>query len=432
MEILLKAELCIDFCGVRLKNPFLLSASPATSNAQRIRLAAKKGWAGAVTTTVWSRPPKSKRIKHPRPNYWISSGEHAETRSFFAFQNTGSSLENESWIKREMKAIRRVGLPIIGSIMGSKLDDWPRLAKMMEEAGADILELNVSCPYLKSSAKQPCGPMDSLVRFQVGQDPELTQSIVAETRKACRIPVTVKLPGGIAPSNLTDVAKAVEKAGADAISVTNTILGLLGIDIESGIPIPFLMDKRGQPKALFSGISGPAIRPISLRCVAQIAACTKVQVAGVGGITDWRSATEFLMAGATCVQCATGPLIYGYDIVKAMTKGLQVFMERKGFESIDDFRGSSLKYFSTFEALDLDPAVKAIIDDKRCNICGRCIVACNTGGNYAIIACEPRILNAKAQAKSMYIRSEKCVGCGLCLAICPKRAISLKTPHGHD
>jgi dihydropyrimidine dehydrogenase (NAD+) subunit PreA len=423
----MSTDMGIDFCGERFRNPFLLAASPATGNSERIKKAAKAGWGGVVTTTVWARPGKSRTTRHPRPNFWIrgSMSHNTDYRQMFAFQNIGSSLENERWIRKEMKHLKEVQIPVIGSIMGSTPDDWPKLAHMMESEGANMLEVNVSCPYLESSYGTVGVQQHRTVQRLIGQDPQLTRQIVKLTKEGCNIPIIVKLPGGITPSTLSEVATAAESAGADAISVTNTILGLLGIDVETGIPIASLENKQGRPEAIFSGISGPAVGPIALRCVAQISTCVKVPVSGIGGVTNWKSAVEFLMAGAKTVQCATAPLLFGYEIVRNMIAGLQSFMKRKGYASIEDFRGISLKYLGYFRNLEREPRLKAIVDGAKCIACAKCIVACGTGGNSAIKMESMGHAKRRTQVKTVKIMREKCYGCGLCLSVCPKGAISL-------
>ncbi len=423
----MSANMGIDFCGVKFSNPFLLAASPATGNSERIKKAEKAGWAGVVTTTVWTRPEKSRTTRHPRPNFWIrgNMSHNTDYRQMFAFQNIGSSLENERWIRKEMKRLKECRIPVIGSIMGSTSDDWPKLAHMMESGGANMLEVNVSCPYLESSHSGVDDQQNRTVQRLIGQDPQLTRQVVKLTKEGCDIPVIVKLPGGITPSTLSEVATAAESSGADAISVTNTVLGLLGIDVETGIPIASLENKQGRPEAIFSGISGPAVGPIALRCVAQISACVKLPVSGIGGVTNWKSAVEFLMAGAKTVQCATAPLLFGYGIVRNMIAGLQSFMKRKGYASIEDFRGMSLKYLGYFKNLKLEPRLKASVDGTKCIACAKCTIACGTGGNSAIKIESTDSTNRRTQVKTIKIMREKCYGCGLCLSVCPKGAISL-------
>lgn len=402
-------DLNVEFCGITFRNPFILASAPPTLDAKRIHKAAKAGWAGAVTKSVW--PERVMADKMPRPNYFIANETPFVRRppTMFAFQNIEHIL-GERWITREMRAAKRTGIPIIGSISGFEPDDWGRLAQMMEEAGADMLELNISCPYI--------GPKRSQyglgVEILIGEDPQATAEVVRIVKEACSVPVMAKLPSSVTPSVFTDVAMAAVKAGADALSATNTVLGIIGIDVETGIPLAAVENKQGNPQSILGGISGPALRPIALRCVAQLATSVKVPISGVGGIVDWKSAVEFVMLGAKTVQCGTGPMVYGYGIIKKMIKGLQDFMERRGYKAIEDFRGKSLRFFGPFDNLKLEQPVKAVIDEGKCINCGFCAVACNAGGAGAI-----KIEGA------ITIDKKLCKGCGLCATVCPTAAIRL-------
>jgi dihydropyrimidine dehydrogenase (NAD+) subunit PreA len=245
----------------------------------------------------------------------------------------------------------------------------------------------------------------------IGQDPGLTREVVKLTKEGCNIPIMVKLPGSVTPSTLNEVATAGEKAGADAIYVTNTILGLLGIDIETGIPTPFLENTQGNPETIFSGISAPAIVPIALRCGAQICACVGIPVSGIGEVTDWKSAMEFVMVGARTLQCATAPLLFGYNIVWDILSKLQVFMKRQEYASIEDFRGVSLKYLGNFSNLKQEPQLKASLEPEKCTVYSRCITACDAGGSSAIKIDNKGYANVKTHLKAIKVLEEQCCGC---------------------
>ena len=307
-------DLSVDFCGIRFKNPFLLSSAEPTMTASQIQRAAKAGWAGAVVKTIgpsgW--PGGFEGYKHPRPSFFVTSETSCiEKNSIFAFQNVCNidMLGKTKWVKSELKAAKESNIPIIVSITAAEPDEWSEMARIMEEAGADMIEMNVSCPYTITELG---------MGMEVGQDPKRLREAIRAVKDGCSLPVMVKLSPNVTPSILTELAKTAEVSGADAISATNTVLGIVGVDIETGIPIPSVEDKGGRLQGIFSGISGPAIKPISLRCVAQIAQAVKIPISGIGGISDWRSAVEFIMVGAKTVQLATAVMVFGYGIIREL------------------------------------------------------------------------------------------------------------------
>jgi dihydropyrimidine dehydrogenase (NAD+) subunit PreA len=385
---------------------------PNCPRGRTYKRAAKAGWAGAIIKTIgpsgW--PAGFEGYKHPRPSFWITSETRYVERpsTLFAFQNICNidMLGKTRWIKSEMQAAKESGIPIIASITAAQPEEWTRLARMMEEAGADMVEMNVSCPYTVT---------ETGMGMEVGQDPLKLREAVKATKEGCSLPVMVKLSPNITPVVLTEIAKTAEAAGADAISATNTLLGIIGINIETGIPISSLENKEGRLQSVFSGISGPAIKPVSLRCVAQIAQSVKIPISGIGGITDWKSAVEFIMVGAKTVQLATAPMVFGYGIIKKLVIGLQEFMEKKGYKSLDDFCGVSLRYFGPFDNLKYEQPIKAVVNEEKCTGCSRCVASCDAGGNNAI-----RMEEGVAK-----VDPQVCWGCNLCTLVCPEGAIFL-------
>lgn len=413
-----KVDLSVEFCGVEFKSPFLLSSAEPTLTAAHVQRAAKAGWAGAVIKTVgpsgW--PKGIEGYKHPRPSFFITS----ETRyvdkpsTLFAFQNICNIdyLGKKRWAESEMKAAKKSGIPVIASITGSTPEEWRELAGIMERAGADMIEMNASCPYTITELG---------MGMEVGQDPEKMREAVKATKKGCSIPVIAKLSPNITPTTLTEVARAAESAGADAISATNTALGVVGINVETGVPIPCLENKQGKPQSVFSGISGPAIKPVALRCVAQIAQAVKIPISGIGGITDWSSAVEFMMVGARTVQVGTAAMVFGHGVIRKLTSGLEQFMTRKGYKSLDDFRGISLQYFGLFDNLKYEQPIRARVDFEKCTSCGKCVASCSGGASNAIAMLQV----AGYEQPKAQVDPKVCWGCALCTLVCPVDAISL-------
>lgn len=393
-------ELAIEFCKLDFKNPFLLASGPPTMNAGHIIRAAKIGWAGAVTKTV-----ATFGVKHPRPRL----GKLVTT--FNGGINIGmenieliSGMDVKQWCEREIPSIKKSGPPdfkLIVSIMaGPNPDEWGELANMVEAAGADMIEMNVSCPH---------GMPERRMGALIGQDAELTASVIRGCKKGTSLPVMIKVTPNV--TDIVPIAEAAVKAGVDAISGINTILALIGIDVETGKPIPAT---KPDHYSSFGGYSGPAVRPVGLRVIAQIAkAFPQIPISAIGGIEDWRSFVEYTMVGARMAQVCTAVMWHGFGIIKDMTKGLINFMKRKGYESIEDFVGCALPYIAPFEKLTLEPPHKAEVDLALCTGCAKCITACRDGGYSAISMVEGVAV----------INKTKCDGCGLCDVICPASAI---------
>ena len=409
-------ELSVDFAGVRFANPFLLASGPLTMSTEHIRKAAKAGWGGAILKTVglgdWDGVGG---YRDHRPCYWVYSdcGYVDKPPSVFSFSNlTGRGMLGDAkWFGQMVKETKIAGMPAIASITRARtLDEWTKLATAVEAAGVDMIEVNISCPVPLKGHIMGIGP-----RYMIGQDPPKTKEVVKAVMAGCSVPVMVKLNAGVAPQTVLDVAKAVEEADANAISATNTFLGIPGIDVESGLPISLMENQEGKVQSGASAISGPIIKPVALRCVAEIKQTVSLPISGIGGITDWRSAVEFFMVGATTVQLATAPLVYGFRMIRGMVRELTKFMAKKGYTSIHDFCGLSLKYFGPHIALKYEQQVEATVNSDRCDGCGRCLVVSDTGGCGAIT-----VENQKA-----IIDHNRCYGCNLCTIVCPRNAIFL-------
>ncbi|KPV64442.1 MAG: Heterodisulfide reductase subunit A-like protein [Candidatus Bathyarchaeota archaeon BA1] len=393
-------ELAVEFCEMSFKNPFLLSSAPPTMDADHIIRAAKIGWAGAVTKTV-----ATFGVKHPRPRLGrMVTALNGEVNIGMGNIELISDMDAKQWCEQEIPSIKRnvpKDFKLILSIMaGPSPDEWAELAHMVEAAGADMIEMNVSCPH---------GMPERRMGALIGQDAELTAEVIRGCRRGTTLPVMVKLTPNV--TDVVSIAEAAVKAGVDAISGINTVLGLVGIDVETRKPLP---TTKPNHYSSFGGYSGPAIRPIGLRVITQIAkAFPRVPLSAIGGIEDWRSAVEYLMVGARTVQVCTAVMWHGFGIIKDMIRGLTDFMRRKGYKSIEDFIGCALPYIVPFEKLTLEPPHKAEVDPATCTGCAKCVTACRDGGYMAISMVEGVAVISKT----------KCDGCGLCAVLCPVSAI---------
>jgi dihydroorotate dehydrogenase (NAD+) catalytic subunit len=219
----------------------------------------------------------------------------------------------------EITEAKTIGCPVIVSVYGFSAEEFVQVAKKAENAGADGLELNVSCPHVEKTGSE------------IGQDTMLLEEVVRAVKRETRIPVFVKLTPNV--TDIVECAKAAEKSGADAVVAINTVRAM-AINVEAMKPI--LGNK-------FGGLSGPAIKPIALRCVYEIYRQVNVPIIGCGGVSDWRGAVEFMLAGAKAVQIGTAVAFKGLDVFQSVTKGIDAYLETKGFESVKEIVGLAHK-----------------------------------------------------------------------------------------
>jgi len=210
-------------------------------------------------------------------------------------------------------------VPLIVSVYGFSAREYAVTAKKAAEAGADAVELNVSCPHVKETGSE------------IGQNPEILTKVVKKVKAAMRKPVFVKLSASV--TDIVEVAEAAVKAGADALTAINTVRAMT-IDIETALPV--LSNKRG-------GLSGPAIKPIALRCVYDIYEKVKTPIMGCGGITSWRDAVEFFLAGASAVQIGTAVALKNPGVFRVINRGVETYLRKKGFGSVKEIVGLSHK-----------------------------------------------------------------------------------------
>jgi dihydroorotate dehydrogenase (NAD+) catalytic subunit len=297
------SHLAVEICGLRLKNPTILAAGILDETGASMRSIADAG-AGAIVTKSIGREP---REGHGNPS--------VVELSFGLINAMGLPNPGIELFADEVKEAKKGGIPIIGSVFAGTEDELAELASMMERAGADAVELNLSCPHAKGYGAE------------IGSTPELVELICRKAKKAARIPVIAKLTPNT--SSIASLAKAAEKGGADALVAINT-LKAMAISPEAGLPV--LANKYG-------GLSGAAIRPVGVRCVYEIYEAVKIPIIGVGGVSSGRDALEYIMAGATAVQIGTGVWTDGPEVFGKVNRELLRFMESRGYETVRDMVG---------------------------------------------------------------------------------------------
>ncbi|MHA1835633.1 MAG: dihydroorotate dehydrogenase [Candidatus Odinarchaeia archaeon] len=290
--------------NIKLDNPIILASGILGTTAHSMELLYKKGVSAVVTKSTSLNP----RMGDANPTV-VSSP--SGLLNAMGLPNPG--IEE---MKNEILPLIKKKIPIIGSVTGYTTDEFIKVALEFEKAGVIAVELNISCPHEKVS--------------QIGQHPQLTYQIVKKIRSEVNLPIIVKLTPNV--TDITEIAVEAEKAGADAITAINTIKAM-AIDIETGVPI--LSNKIG-------GLSGPAIKPIAVRCVYEIYEKVSIPIIGVGGISNWSDVIEFIMAGASAVQIGTA-LLNGYEIIENIKNGLLNYLERKNIKTLEELIGYAHK-----------------------------------------------------------------------------------------
>ncbi len=409
----MSVDISCEFLGVKLQNPFLVASVPSAMS-WGFEKAAKAGWAGGVhwsgevsgALETWSRGCIPIDISYvDKPPQWWAYQQHQS-----ASEETDSEcLVPPEELEKVIRKAKESGIAVIANILERQNpESWGKLAAAAERGGADILELNWSCPAIPGAGRD------------VVRNPEIRMATLKAVRENSGLPVIVKISAHWDKEILHDLVKGSVEAGASAISITNTITGLVGVDLETGMPLTTGLGVDGKLRGRMSGISGPAIKPFGLRGVAETRRATNVPISGIGGVTKWQDAVEYILLGASTVQVGTAVMLYGYRMVKDMIRGLQEYMERKGYKTINDFVGMSTdKYLlgGPTPWQERKQPKKMIVDEDKCTGCGRCLVACEAHTNSGALKIEDRVAK---------IDHNICHTCHVCKIVCPEGAITIE------
>lgn len=384
-----KTDLSVDFCGVHFENPFILSSSVVASNYEMIAKAFEAGWAGVCYKTIGYYLPEE---VSPR---FDAVGK--EGTPFIGFRNmeqiSDHTLEENLEIFRRLKK-NYPNKVIVASIMGQNDEEWTKLAALCEEAGADIIECNFSCPHMSAHG----------MGSDVGQDPELVRRYTELTKKGTKLPVLAKMTPNI--SHIEVPALAAAEGGADGIAAINTIKS-----------VTTSVSAEVSGKNTVSGYSGKAVKPIALRFIHDMAVyppLNNIPLSGMGGIETWCDALDFLSLGCGNLQVTTAVMQYGYRIIDDLTDGLSRYMNDIGAKSVSELIGTELKKLVPTDELDRSTVVFPKFNREKCIGCGRCYISCFDGGHQAISFGSDRVPK---------LNGGKCVGCHLCRLVCPTGAV---------
>jgi dihydroorotate dehydrogenase (NAD+) catalytic subunit len=301
-------ELAVDFCGICLSNPLILAAGILGTGAELLERVATAG-AGAVTSKSCGPEP---RAGHPNPT--VLDWGHGLINAI-GLANPG--IEEMAAILKDAKGrLKPLGVPLIASIFAETVEGFAKVAHRVSKAEPDFIEANISCPNVAVEFGHP-----------FAADPDSAAAVTRAVKGATHLPVIVKLSPNV--TDIVTVARAVEASGADAIAAINTVSGMV-IDVDCGQPI--LANRVG-------GLSGPAIRPIAVRCVYEIHHAVDIPIIGLGGVVDGRDAVEMIMAGAMAVGVGSAVYYRGVDAFGEMAQEIASFMVEHSYETLADFRG---------------------------------------------------------------------------------------------
>lgn len=389
------ASLASDFLGIKSPNPFWLASAPPTDKKYNVLRALEAGWGGVVWKTLGSQ------VKNVSSRY--SSVDYNGHR-VMGFNNI--ELISDRPLDINLREIREVvrefpdRAMVVSLMADNNRQAWHDLIKRVEDTGAHGLELNFGCPH---------GMTERGMGAVVGQDPDIACMVVEWVMEAATLPVITKLTPNV--HSVVPTARACVKAGSNGLSLINTIQSVTGIDLDTYVPNP---NVAGQ--SVYGGYCGPAVKPIALKMLSTLGhdPLTKtVPISGIGGISTWRDAVEFMLLGASNVQICTAAMRYGFRIIHDLCSGLENWMDEKGFQNLTDFVGLSVPKITEWEKLDLNYHIVAHINQDKCIHCGLCYITCEDTSHQSINI-------EKGNPYNTYtIKEEECVGCNLCKLVCP-------------
>ncbi len=393
------ADLRCNIAGVSSPNPYWLASAPPTDKQYNVERAFEAGWGGVVWKTLGEEGP-------PIINVCSRYGSiDYNGQRMIGLNNIELITDRPLQINLdEITAVKKAWpdrAVVVSLMVPCNEKAWKEILQKVEQTGCDAVELNFGCPH---------GMSERGMGAAVGQVPEYIQEVTEWCKIHTTLPVFVKLTPNI--SNITRPARAAHSGGADAVSLINTINSIVSIDLDVMAPTPTVAGK-----GVHGGYCGPAVRPIALSMVSEIARdqqTANLPISGIGGIGNWHDAAEFIALGCASVQVCTAAMRYGFRIIDDLVDGLSNWMDEKGYAGIEDFRGAAIPNVTDWQYLDLNYKTLASIDQDKCIECGLCHITCEDAAHQAISA------KKDENGKRVYtVIDDECVGCNLCALVCP-------------
>ena len=386
-------DLSTNCGGIKSPNPFWLASAPPANSGAQIQRAFDLGWGGAVWKTL------GQPIQNVSSRFGATNVRGVQGAGFNNIELiTDRSLEvNFREIYETKKKFPKHA--VVVSLMVETKAEWKDIIKRSIDAGADGLELNFGCPH---------GMCERGMGSAVGQEPSVNQEITSWAVEFSTVPVLVKLTPNV--SNIVPHGLAAKRGGAHGVSLINTIKSIIGLDIDR-----FVLEPRVAGLSTNGGYCGAAVKPIALHMVAALAREPEfgIPISGIGGVSNWRDAVEFILLGSSSVQVCTEVMLRGYRVVEDMTEGLEEYMRKHGFQNLDQMIGKAIPSFSEWGDLDLNYETIAKIDATKCIGCQLCVVACHDGAHQCI---DP---SPDPKVRVPVVNEAECVGCNLCKIVCP-------------
>ncbi len=390
------AVLKTSILGIEFENPFLLASAPPTASIESIDKAFEMGWGGAVLKTI---TPDDLEMIEASPRYATIK----ENGKVICLQNIEllSHKTVQYWIEG-IKYLKKKhpSKVIIASIMAPiEREEWQNLVETLNETPIDAFELNFSCPH---------GMPERNIGMAIGTSAEISILITSWVKAVATKPVFIKLTPNV--TDITWIAKAVERAGADGLAAINTVQSFMGINLDTLEPI---LNIDGH--STYGGLSGEAVKPIGFKCVAQLRQNSDLPILGMGGISTWEDAAQYIALGSDAVQICTEVMINGYGIINGLKSGLLNYLESKGFNDISELKDIAVQKITMHKNLNKEYHLYPYVDKEKCVSCGKCVKICSESEYNALCF----------DKDCLHLNKESCAGCSLCSHVCPKEAIKM-------